>query len=603
MKRIGLILATVVVAVAALLVLLVALVPREALKARISEQIASWTGREVSARGEPDIGFFPLSVTLKDVRVAGPQGMADAEIISMDSLTGTVRLLPLVIGRIEVGSFTMVRPLVRLVRDQGGRRNWDFETGAAALQLAFEGDVPLGDFSLEGGTVLFEDRAAKVSVRLDSVNLSVGWSSVRNPIEVSGSGIWRGEQVTVSASATTPFAFLSSRETPLEARIEAPPISLIFNGKADDYPNIKVDGGLKVSTPSLRRLASWLGSPVGPGSTFGQMTGFGTATINGDGVSVENAEFVLDGNAASGALKIAFAPKLDVTGTVAFESLNLSPYADAISAGMALATDWRKAKLPANWLGGIGADIRLSADTIRLGELTAANAAASLSVRDRRLEIGLARAVFGEGSLSGAIAITDPPNDAEASVDAQLRASDVPFSAPAMTFGLPEAISGTGTLFVDVSGKGREIGSLIAALSGTARLSVRDATVPLFGLDDIAMPGSQGDVAPEQALGTIPVTSASLGLNLSGELATVEVGSVVTPTYSADLRGWIGLKDGSLGLNGTIKTGATDPNTLASADASSGTGLAPAPGAPEPLRFTIEGTLAEPVARPVLAAN
>ena len=41
------------------LVLLVALVPREALKARIGEQIASWTGRDVSLRGEPEIGFFP----------------------------------------------------------------------------------------------------------------------------------------------------------------------------------------------------------------------------------------------------------------------------------------------------------------------------------------------------------------------------------------------------------------------------------------------------------------------------------------------------------------------------------------------------------------
>ena len=78
--------------------------------------------------------------------------MDDAEIVSMDRLTGTIRLLPLIIGRIEVGSFTMVRPLVRLVRDDEGRRNWEFDSGAAALQLAFAGDVPLGDFSLEDGT-------------------------------------------------------------------------------------------------------------------------------------------------------------------------------------------------------------------------------------------------------------------------------------------------------------------------------------------------------------------------------------------------------------------------------------------------------------------
>ena len=53
MKRIAWILAVVLGCVLALLVLLVALVPREALKVRMSEQIASWTGRDVSLRGEP----------------------------------------------------------------------------------------------------------------------------------------------------------------------------------------------------------------------------------------------------------------------------------------------------------------------------------------------------------------------------------------------------------------------------------------------------------------------------------------------------------------------------------------------------------------------
>ena len=516
-----------------------------------------------------------------------------------------MRLFPLIIGRIEVGSFTMVRPLVRLVRDKEGRRNWDFETGAAALQLAFEGDVPLGDFRLESGTVLFEDRELGVNDRLDSMNLSVGWSSVRQPLGVEGSGIWRGEQVTVTAAAAAPFAFLSGRETPFEARVEAPPISLIFNGKADDYPQVKMEGGLKVSTPSLRRFASWLGSPVGPGSTFAQMSGFGTATISGEGLSVENAEFMLDGNDASGALKIAMMPELDITGTIAFEALNLTPYADAISAAMSIAPDWRNVTLPSSWLGDIGADIRLSADSVQIGGLAAGNAAASLSIRDGRLEIGLARAVFGDGSLSGALAISDPPHASEAVVEVQLRANDIAFAAPAATIGLPEAVSGTATLLVDASTKGRDIGAMVAALSGTARLGVKDGAVPLFGLDAIAAGANgQGDTPSDEGLAATPVTFASLGLDFSGELATVELGSVVTPSYSADLRGWIGLKDGSLGLNGAIKPGPQDLNTVAAADTTDGAETVPVvPGAPEPLRFTIEGTLAEPVARPVAMAN
>jgi hypothetical protein len=51
------------------------------------------------------------------------------------------------------------------------------------------------------------------------------------------------------------------------------------------------------------------------------------------------------------------------------------------------------------------------------------------------------------------------------------------------------------------------------------------------------------------------------------------------------VQGWVGLTDGSLGLNGTIQPGAPG---------------APA-GAPAP--FTIDGTLVRPTARPLAVAN
>ena len=599
MKRIALILAAVLLSAVALVALLVALVPREALKARVGEQIASWTGRDVSVRGDPEIGFFPLSVTLNDVRVGGPQGMSDAEILSMDHLTGTVRLFPLIIGRIDVGSFTMVRPLIKLVRDEADRRNWDFETGAAALQLAFEGDVPLGDFSLEGGTILYEDRLEGTQERLDSVNLAVDWSSVRNPLAIEGSGIWRGEQVSVSASAEAPFAFLSGRETPVDVRIEAAPISMIFGGLAKDYPRVNLDGALKVSTPSLRRFASWLGSPIGPGSTLGQASGFGTASFRADSLSVESAEFTLDGNSASGALKIAFAPKPDITGTLAFSALDLTPYFAGLSGAISTSADWRQVALATDWFSDMDADIRLSANTARLGELSATNAAASVSLRDGRLEIGLASAVIGSGSVAGDVAVTDYPDARGASVEARIRASEIAFTLPATTFGMPEAVSGTGSLFLDIGTQGADLGALFGAVAGSGRFSIKDGAVPLFGLGDVAAATTgTTNPTPEDSLATTRVESASIGISFSSGLATVERGSVVTQGYTADFMGWVGLVDGTLGLNGTIEPAGANASVV-----TTGTETTPGAQEDEPLRFTIEGTLAEPEAKPLALAN
>jgi uncharacterized protein involved in outer membrane biogenesis len=585
MKRIALMVAGVLLSALALIALLIALVPRDALKARLSEQIASWTGRDVSARGDPEIGIFPvLSVTLNDVHVGGPEGMDDAEILSMDRLTGTIRLLPLLIGRIDVGSYTMERPLVHLVRDSEGRRNWDFDSGAAALQLAFEGDVPLGDFSLAGGSVVYEDRRSGDRERLDSVNLSIDWPSVRNAIAVEGSGIWRGEEVKVAVEAKEPFSFLNGRATPLETRIESAPLTGIFTGQADNYPAARLNGALKLSTPSLRRFAGWLGSPIGPGSTLGQASGFGTAAFDRNGLSVSDAEFTLDGNSASGALKIAVKPKLDISGTLAFNTLDLSPYFVGLSSLLALADDWRRISLPTDWFGDMDADIRLSAASAKLGELTAANAAASVSLRDRRLEIGLAQAAFNGGSVTGNLAVTDAVDSA--AVEMQLRANDVAFALSPPTLGLPHPISGTATILIDVGTKGHDFGAFVNELSGTGRISVTSGTVPLFGLADVAAAtGGPVNPQPNEGLATVAVDSASAGFSFSGGVGMVERGNVVTQAYSADIKGWIGLLDGTLGLSGAIKSSAaSDP--------------AVTPGQPAiaPVGFTIEGTLAAPVA-------
>ncbi len=595
MKRILLIFLGFVVCVAALFALLILFLPREGLKTRIGEQVAAWTGREVSLRGEPEISVFPrLSVTLNDVHVAGPEDMADAEILSMDRLTGTIRLLPLLIGRVEIGSFTMVRPLVRLVRDEHGRRNWAFDTGAAALQLAFAGDVPLGNFRLEGGTIRFEDRKTGADERIDSVNVTVDWASVRKPVAVEGSGIWRGEEMTLSAGAEAPFAFMNGAATPFNARIESAPIEMIFNGEARDSPSPTLSGTLKLAAPSLRRFASWLGSPIGPGSTLGQASIFGTASFAKNVLSVDSAEMTLDGNAASGALKVEVRKVPDISGTLAFSTLNLSPYFAGLSSALAAADDWRTVKIPTDWFGSFNADIRLSADSVKLGELVTGNTAASVSLRDRRLEIGLARAVLDGGGLSGNLAITDSRAADEASAEMQVRATEMTFSGAAPLIGFEQEVSGTASAALDVTTSGGDLGTLVSRLGGSGQLSIRDGAVPLFGVADIAGGKSAAD-ASASALTPVPIQSITLGTSFANGSAMLNQADIVTPSYAATLQGSIGLLDGSLRLTGAIKNGA--------ATRTGDTGAATDGSANEGRTFSVEGTLSEPAVQPLALAN
>lgn len=585
MKRLAFLLAAVVLAAAAALLLIGSLLPRDALKTHIGEQIAGWTGRDVALRGDPQIGFFPLRVTLDDVKIGGPAEMQDAEILSMDRLTGTIRLVPLLIGRIEIDSFTMVRPLIRLERDGDGRRNWVFDSGAAALQLAFSGDVPLGEFRLEDGTIVYEDRQTGGAERLDSLSLTVDWPSVRHPITVEGSGIWRGEKITFSGDASAPFAYLNGSVTPVEALIESPPVNLTLSGEARDYPRMHLSGAVRLSSPSLRRFASWLGSSLGPGSTLGQAGLFGTASLRDNVLSVDEAEFALDGNSASGALKIVAGPKPSIAGTLAFDALDLTSYFAGFSTALSLGPDWRRVSLPTDWFAELDADVRLSANSVKLGAFSAGSTAASVSLRDRRLEVGLARAAFETGSLAGDLTVSDN-GAAGAAVAAQLRATEISLAEAAPFLGLPQAMSGSTSASVDVTAHGADLGSLVASLGGTADLRVIDGVIPLLGLSEVASAGTEtATSATDDAFAPMPAQKAALKLSFRDGVGTVEQASVVTDSYSARADGWIGLLDGGLALSGALSTGA------------------PGAAAGSETPFTIEGTLSRPVARRETLAN
>jgi len=586
MKRVFWILAAAALSAAALFALLVMLLPRETLRTRIGEQIAAWTGRDVSLSGEPEIDIFPrLSVTLNDVQVAGPEGMEDARVVSMDRLTGTIRILPLLIGRVEIGSFSMVRPVIRLVRDADDRRNWAFDSGAAALQLAFAGDVLLGEFLLEDGAVIYEDRTTGEAERLDSVNLSVDWTSVRRPFAIEGSGIWRGEEVSFSAAVETPFDFVNGGATPIEMQIESAPVDMTFAGIADDYPSSRLSGPLTLSTASLRRFAAWLGNPIGPGSTLGPASLSGAATFRDGVLAVESAELALDGNSASGALKVAAQQRPEIEGTLAFAELDLTPYFANLSRAFRTAESWRDIRLDTDWFRALTADVRLSADSVQLGGFRSGATAAALSLRDARLEVGLARAVVTGGVLAGDLAIVDSGEGPDAAFEAQFRATDAGVAELAPLLGLPARITGTASAMIDAASRGGSLGAVVDALAGSARLGIRDGAVPLFGIAELSAPHG-APRGPADPLVVTPVTSLDATMSFSGGSGTIERVGVAAPSFSAEAVGRVKFGDGGLSLEGTIRPAASG-------------GAGDAPVRP----FRIEGTVRQPVAVPLALAN
>src|SRR5215469_5514248 len=103
---------------------------REAVKA----QIRAVTGLDPVLRGPVDVSLFPSgTVSLGDV-VLGEEG-GKAPPLAADRLIAQLRILPLLMGRIEIASIVLDRPRISVAIAADGRSNWSPLLAALANAL------------------------------------------------------------------------------------------------------------------------------------------------------------------------------------------------------------------------------------------------------------------------------------------------------------------------------------------------------------------------------------------------------------------------------------------------------------------------------------
>ena len=579
MRRLAVLAVAAVVLVGGLLLLVPVLLPKEAVKTRIAEQISAWTGREVSVRGDPVISVFPsLSVQIDGVAISGPATMRDADLAEMESLTGSVRLLPLLIGDIEFAAFEMINPKIRLVRDGADNRNWMFDSSVAALQLAFTGDVPLGAFTLVDGRIDFDDRLTGRRETLDAVNLEIDWRSVSRPFVLSGSATWRGEPVSIEAGARDPVSFIKGRQTPFTARLGAALMTIDFDGTATGLKNTRFGGQLDLSSSSLRGFLGWIGNPLAEGASLAGLAISGEAAVDKDGLDISTAQVSLGGNTGTGSLRVGFGGRPLITGTLAFQSLDLTAYLSD-PGSLRASPDWKLEAIDPDWLRTVDADIRLSSEQVTAGRLSLAETATVILVEDGVLEVGIAQASFFGGALTGRLSLTDKHEGAAA--QAQLRANGFSLAEAGRMLDLDRPLSGQSSISGDLSTDGATLGDLLANMDGTVTIGAAAGALPGFGLDALAASMLTG--APVSAINTgnepraeMAYRSVDASLKFLNRSAFVNNARLETDDFSVDLNGLIALKNGAVDLAGNM--------------------LLPDAGVP-PQSFRIRGSVLEPELR------
>ena len=107
------------------IVVLPGLVPAEAYKDKIEDQLSIALDRDVTISGDVKLAIFPvLKAQTGAVQIDNMDGFTDDNFVTMEGLDARIKLIPLLSKKVEVAKFELTRPVIHLERKADGSTNW-----------------------------------------------------------------------------------------------------------------------------------------------------------------------------------------------------------------------------------------------------------------------------------------------------------------------------------------------------------------------------------------------------------------------------------------------------------------------------------------------
>lgn len=586
LRRVALVLLGLVLVVAGGLVVVPALIPTDAVSVRVSEQIEQWLGRPVTFDGDPVISLYPRpTVTIEHVVIGDALGNG-VPLIEVERVIGTVALLPLLLGRVEISAFELLRPVINLEVDAAGESNWVVRDGTIGARLAeaqapdaTEGappEVTLGRFLIEDGTINYRSADSAPSA-ITGISLDISWPSTAGGMTASGQLTWRDEPVEISGYLARPLDLIAGKSSPVRFEVDSAPAALAFDGMVDRSAlDFALSGTTSMTTSSLRRLLIWAGAAIPEeGATPGPAAIEGVASWSWPLLAFSSATMSLDGTEAAGSFSVDFSDaRPSVRGTIAASVVDLSPYAVSLRTHVEPDGTWVGAPIDLPALSVIDTDLRLSADEIRMGAARITGVAASASVTHGRILLSLEEATFYGGRLrataSGTVDRDRLTLHATASV-AGMATLPALQSVAGVT-----VLAGTLTGTIDASGAGATWSELMRAMTGAISVTIVDGT--LRGID---LGGAAAQSRPTVA-DLSPGSGATAFSRFEGDFHFAD-GFIEADRFVAEGPGYTLVFDGRADLMRPAIAGGGMVS------------LVRAPGETAALPFTLDGTWVMPV--------
>lgn len=581
LRRLGIALLAVIAVGAAVLTTAGYLISPEAVRSQVLREVRAVTGLNPILRGETTVTLFPSgSVSFGGVVLGDPERPA----LTAERLTARLRFFPLLIGRVEIADVSLEHPTIAVDLEKDGRSNWSALIAALARSQNSEAQRPpaFSEMRIRNGTVVVRNRERNLSETFDNVAFSLAWPSISNSFGATGHFVWHGETLNMTLTLGNFAAALMGKHTGIKLRIAGKPMQAAFEGAISANPTLKVEGTLAADANSLREALIWAGQKPLPGGGFERFAIKAHANVAGGTIALSNVNVELDGNNAEGVLTFATDGRQTLQGTLASDTLDLSPYLSTIKLLTANNREWNDGHIAIEGLSGTDFDLRLSAAKVVLADATLGRTAIGANLRDGHLSITIGEAQAFGGLVKGSVSLASFDNGVD--VKAQLHFGEVDLeSCLGALFGL-HRLEGRGDLAFSVEGVGDSVLAVTHTLNGTAKLKGQNGAIAGLDVEQLLHRLERRPLSGSGNFrtGRTPFDRIEVALKIARGKISVQDVQVTGPGVKLALAGSASIPQRELDLTGTAALAAATR----------------AGNAPFALPFIVQGAWDDPVMLP-----
>jgi len=548
LKRLGFVLLAVIAGGLAVLTTAGYLISADTVRQRVLAEIREVTGLDPVLGGKASVSLFPSgSVNFADVAL----GDAKQPALVAERLTARLRFFPLLIGRVEIADVSLDHPRIVIEFLQNGQSNWSGLIEALTRSQATAHRVAaFSEMRIDGGTVTIRDEARQFNETLYGVEFSLAWPSISKTFGATGRLIWRDAPLDASLTLADFAAALSGSRSGVKLRVAGSPMKAAFDGAVSFKPALKIEGTFAADAPSLRNALIWSGQKPLPGGGFGPFAIKARTNVVGGTISLSSVNVELDGNSAEGVLTFAADGRQTLQGTLAAETLDLTPYVSTVRLIAANERAWNNGRITLDGLAGMDLDLRLSAANVIVSNAKLGRTAIAANLRNGHLVLTVGEAQAYGGVIKGSMTLANFEQGVD--IKSQLNFNDVDLeTCLGQLFGL-RRLEGKGNIALTVDGSGDSVLGVTQTLNGTANLTAMNGALAGLNVEQLLRrlerrPLSGGG---EFRTGRTPFDKMTVALKINQGVVSVEdvkiegaavvlglIGSASIPARELDLKG------------------------------------------------------------------